>query len=78
MTSKPTTINSNLVCYKVQAEVTDKIINITIFTSLPHNNHKQALCESADLGNLQEGEYEVFYKSPDEKTVTVGNIIIKS
>lgn len=77
--SKPTVLNSALVCSRVSAKVIDGGIYLTLYSDLPGNG-KNARCPPAEVGVVAPGEYRVYYKGPGEtpvllRTVHVGPMI---
>src|SRR5271169_2462329 len=66
VTTKPTTLNSALVCEQTIAKVEGQSIYLTIVPVLAHANFSPR-CPSAQLGNLAAGRYRVFYRGSQEQ-----------
>ena len=63
-TSKPTVMNSAMVCSGVVAKIVRSDIYLTIHTDLAGVG-KSAQCPAAKLGVLPAGTYTVFYQGPE-------------
>jgi hypothetical protein len=72
-TSKPTILNSALVCSSVAAKITGNSIYLTIRSNLAGAN-KSARCPPALLGVIPSGSYKVFYQGPQEAPVFLRSI----
>jgi len=72
-TSKPTVLNSALVCSSVVAKTMDNSIYLTIHTDLADAN-KSARCPAAALGSIPSGPYRVFYKGPRDAPVLLRSV----
>jgi hypothetical protein len=72
-TSKPTTLNSALVCSSVVAKIIDDAIYLTINTDLP-GAAKNARCPAARLGVVKSGTYSVLYKGPQDAPVLLRSV----
>lgn len=71
--SKPTALNSALVCSSVLAKIIDSDIYLTIYSALP-DGAKSARCPAAALGVIVPGEYSVFYKGPQDAPVLLRSV----
>ena len=78
ITNKPTELDSFHVCRDIKVEILEKEIRLTVITSYPDGTYKNALCNDAKLGTISDGEYNVYYMSPNEEKVSVGKIKINS
>jgi hypothetical protein len=67
-TSKPTVMNSAMVCSGVVAKIVRSDIYLTIHTDLAGVG-KRAQCPAAKLGVLPVGAYTVFYQGPEDAPV---------
>jgi len=72
-TSKPTTLNSALVCSSVVAKIIDDRIYLTIYTGLP-GAAKNARCPAARLGVVKPGTYSVLYQGPRNAPVLLRSV----
>ena len=72
-TSKPTVMNSAMVCSSVVAKIVRSNIYLTIHTDLAGVG-KRAQCPSAELGVLPAGAYTVFYQGPEGAPVRLRSI----
>jgi hypothetical protein len=72
-TSKPTTLNSALVCSSVVAKIIDDAIYLTINTDLP-GAAKSARCPAARLGVVKSGTYSILYKGPQDAPVLLRSV----
>ena len=63
ITTKPSTMNSALVCVAPSTRVRNSTVYLTIRTSLPAEAY-DCRCPTADLGAIAPGEYSVIYRSP--------------
>jgi hypothetical protein len=72
-TSKPTMLNSALVCSSVAAKIIDSGIYLTIYSDLPGVG-KNARCPAAQLAVIAPGEYRVFYKGPQDAPVLLRSV----
>jgi hypothetical protein len=72
-TSKPTVLNSALVCSIVATRTGADAIYLTIFSDLP-GAAKSARCTVAILGAVAPGNYTVFYKGPQDAPVRLRTI----
>jgi hypothetical protein len=72
-TSKPTVLNSALVCSRVAAKISDSDIYLTINSDLPGDG-KNARCPAARLGAIAPGEYRVFYKGPQDAPILLRSV----
>jgi hypothetical protein len=60
VTTSPTRLNSGLICEKTSARVVDQIVYVTVHTG-PARGMKSPDCPAAPLGNIEEGDYDVYY-----------------
>ena len=74
-TSKPTALNSALVCSSVVAKIIDNSIYLTIHSDLV-GAAKAARCPAAQLGIIPTGAYKVFYKGPQDVPVLLRSVHI--
>lgn len=72
-TSKPTALNSALVCSSVVAKIIDNHIYLTIHSDLA-GAIKSARCPAAQLGIIPSGAYKVFYKGPQDAPVLLRSV----
>ena len=72
-TSKPTALNSALVCSSVVAKIIDKSIYLTIHSDWVGAT-KGARCPAAQLGIIPSGAYKVFYKGPQDVPVLLRSV----
>ena len=76
VTTKPTALNSSLVCLRTAATIQGNGVFLTVHTSLSQNGVSQR-CPPAQLGRPKAGKYKVYYRVPNEEAhflreVTVG------
>jgi hypothetical protein len=69
ITTPPTLINSGLICERTSARVKGMTILITVHTG-PARGQKSADCTAAPLGNIDPGDYDVFYDTGETKGIT--------
>jgi hypothetical protein len=74
-TSKPTALNSSLVCSSVAATIAGNSIYLTLNSDLPGST-KNARCPDARLGAIMSGTYSVFYKGPLDAPVLLRSVHI--
>jgi hypothetical protein len=74
-TSKPTILNSSLVCSSVAAKIIGNSIYLTIRSEIAGAN-KSARCPAASLGIIPSGSYKVFYQGPHEAPVPLRSVHI--
>lgn len=72
-TNKPTTMNSALVCKAVKAQVKGNDIFLVLETSVAHGAATSS-CPDADLGQLANGSYNVWYGKPQAKEISLGAV----
>ena len=72
-TSKPTVMNSAMVCSGVVAKIVGSDIYLTIHTDLAGVG-KRAQCPAAKLGVLPAGAYTVFYQGPEGAPVQLRSV----
>ena len=63
ITVKPSSINSGLVVRDIRASRDGATVYVWVRTSLPHKKDGQP-CGTAELGDLPQGKYTVFYGKP--------------
>src|SRR4029077_17489159 len=73
--SKDTTLNSALACSKVAATVRGTNIFLAIVTGVAGPG-ASARCPPAKLGSLPPGDYNVFYRGPDNVAVRIRTVSI--
>lgn len=76
ITVKPTSGNSALVWAATDVEINGTEIDLTIETGLAGVAGKSPVCGPADLHDLKDGAYSVFYRDPNGATHAIGNIRI--
>jgi hypothetical protein len=72
ITVRPTALNSGFGCDSPAVRIRSTNVSITLRTTLTGKG--SALCPSADLGRIADGDYAVFYRDPDGKQHPLGNI----
>lgn len=77
VTVKPTQLNSALICESTTASVQGNNIYLTINSGMVREGFS-ASCPAAKLGRVNEGSYQVFYKSPNGETQRLGEIMLGS
>ena len=75
ITSKPSTLNSALVCERTDAAVERLNIYLTIVSGLVRSGYT-SLCPPANLGILSPGKYRVFYRGPCEPPVELSEVSV--
>jgi hypothetical protein len=75
VTVKPTALNSGLSCRRIEATIEGNAIFLTIDTGVAGGG-RSSVCPSALLGHPRAGKYLVFYRSPNEKPVPIGEVSI--
>ncbi len=73
ITNKPTTMNSALVCEAVKAQVKGNDIFLIIETGVAHGTATSS-CPDANLGQLANGSYNVWYGTSQAKGVSLGSV----
>jgi hypothetical protein len=76
ITVRPTALNSGFGCDIPAVRIRSTNVLITLRTKLVGNG--TALCPSADLGRIADGDYAVFYRNPDGKQNPLGTIHVTS
>ena len=76
ITVHPTTGYSGLACDLPAVHVHSTNVFVTVCTILP--GKRDSRCPAADLGKLADGDYSVFYLSPDGKQEPLGSIYVPS
>jgi hypothetical protein len=71
ITTKPTLLNSSLICERSLVSVERTNIYITLVTGLVRSPYTAA-CPSATLGRIASGNYRVYYRGPDEQPEYLG------
>ena len=66
VTTKPTALNSGVVCTRTTAAVQSNSVFLTVQTSLPQEG-MSAQCPPAQLGPINPGQYKVYYRGPNEE-----------
>jgi hypothetical protein len=77
ISTKPTLVNSALICESTSAEVKGDTIYLTINTGIVREGYSSK-CPAADLGIIKEQTYHVVYKSPSKADHALGDITIKN
>lgn len=77
VTVKPTIVNSALICESTSASIQDSAIYLTISKGLIREGYSID-CPAAKLGNINAGNYQVFYKSPNGETQPLGEVVINT
>ncbi len=73
VTTKPTTLNSALVCEAVKANVKGQDIFLMLKTALVHGDATSA-CPAAKLGKLPNGSYSVWYGTSRSAGISLGTV----
>ncbi len=77
VTVKPTLLNSALICESTTASVQSNDIYLTINSGLVREGYS-ASCPAAKLGRVNQGSYQIFYKSPNGESQRLGEIMLGS
>ena len=77
ITTKPTVVNSALICESTTASVEGSNIYLTINTGLARDGYTP-LCPSVNLGEVEPGSYQVFYRSPNGESQALGEVTLCS
>jgi hypothetical protein len=72
---KPTVMNSALVCERVAVAIEQRNIYLTVVSGLARAGASPR-CPPAELGRIDGGQYSVFYRSPGEAPVPLGDLSI--
>lgn len=75
VTTKPTTLNSALMCSRTGHIIKDNEIHISIYTSLI-NETAGRNCKSIPLLGIKEGKYTVYYSTKNTEKHKLGSITI--
>lgn len=73
ITLKPKRVNSALICESTTAIVEGESIYLTVNTGIIREHYSPA-CPAASLGSLKEGNYRLFYRSPDGTSHELGAV----
>lgn len=80
VTTKPTTLNSALICERTEFNVEGRNIYITVVTAPAHSTpalpyaNNSSRCPYIMLGEMLPGKYSVFYRGPGEAPVDLGEV----
>ena len=77
VTTKPSMLNSGLICATTKAQISDNEISLTVETDMVGAKDKSPICKSAKLGKIKKGTYRVFYLSPNNQKNELGLINIE-
>ena len=77
ITTKPTVVNSALICESTTVSVEGSNIYLTINTGVARDGYTP-LCPSANLGEVEPGSYQVFYRSPNGESQALGEVTLGS
>ena len=77
ITTKPTMLNSALMCSRTGHLIKDNEIHISIFTALI-NDTASKNCKAVPLINVKEGVYAVYYSTSIDGMHQLGTISIRS
>jgi len=75
VTTKATTLNSTLVCERINFVIEGRNIYITIVSAPAHPN-AQSLCPPIILGEMLPGKYSIFYRGPSETPVNLAEVYL--
>ena len=73
ITNKPTELNSALVCKKIRVDHEDNKIYLTVITGLPISSNTTCNCKAVNIGNLDNGSYDVYYKDKSSSEHQIGH-----
>lgn len=76
ITTKPTRVNSGIVCIAPEVEIAGGVIYVEIRTALPSVSWKSAECPPVDLGKIPSGAYEVRYKGTSGDPHRMGTVMV--
>jgi hypothetical protein len=68
----PRQINSAIVCNKIKSRINGNKIILTVIIGMAQINDGDCLCKAVNIGDLQPGNYEVYYDD-DLKERKIGN-----
>ena len=77
ITTKPTMLNSALMCSRTGHIIKDKEIHISIYTSLITEAADRS-CKSIPLSGIKEGNYTVYYSTNSTEKHELGTVTISS
>jgi hypothetical protein len=77
ITCQPTALCSGLAVRRIEARKVGSQIIIRVFTQLVEEGSDTGRIHYADLSEIQPGEYEVFYETPNDMTKYLGRIELK-
>ncbi|MFC0878959.1 hypothetical protein ACE01N_20360 [Saccharicrinis sp. FJH2] len=77
ITVKPTTLNSALSCIKTKVTTNKNHIHLKIVTGVATNKNKDCKCKAVSIGDLESGEYKVFYGDEENLQHEIGTFAIK-
>jgi hypothetical protein len=77
VTSKPTQINSGLICENVAARLSGNVITLTLYSGVARDGYSSS-CPPAALGSLPPGNYHVIYQSPGDEPHLIGEVVLGS
>ena len=73
ITNKPTLLNSALICKKIRVDHQGNKIYLTVITGLPVLGKATCNCKAVDIGNLDNGSYDVYYKDKSSSEHLIGH-----
>ena len=76
ITKKPTMINSALVVKGIDKKIADKYILISVDSGLASVISKTCTCSGVDLGDIPNGDYQVFYYGSDREKHFLGKVAV--
>jgi hypothetical protein len=74
---KPTVVNSALICKRIDVAIEAGSMYITVVTGLAAKD-TSSRCPALLIGNIPPGEYQIFYRGPNENPVPLGRINVES
>jgi hypothetical protein len=74
ITTKPTQLNSALVCQRVLTSEDGDTLFISVQTSVVDGKLETPSCRAVNIGNLKRGRYSIKYKDPNGTSHEIGSI----
>ena len=77
VTTRPTAVNSGLVCREMATRVRGSNIYLTVMVGVARDGYS-VKCTEARLGPVKEGQYKIYYEDPNGELHSLGEIVLGS
>ncbi|MFC0879010.1 hypothetical protein ACE01N_20615 [Saccharicrinis sp. FJH2] len=77
ITVNPTTLNSAISCIKTKVTINKNYIYLKIVTGIATNKNKDCKCKAVSIGDLESGEYKVYYGDVGNLEHEIGTFTVK-